>query len=88
MFEAAKRRLAGDRISMVGDALDADIAGGARAGLATILVLGGRTAAADREQAGFQPDTWSPTSRALRRERRARGSHSSPPDPRLELASP
>ena len=56
MFEAAKRRLAGDRIAMVGDTLDADIAGGARAGLATILVLSGRTARVDLEQAKIQPD--------------------------------
>ena len=57
MFEAAKRRLAGDRIAMVGDTLDADIAGGARAGLATILVLSGRTDRVDLEQAEIQPDT-------------------------------
>ena len=56
MFEAAKRRLGGDRIAMVGDTLDADIAGGARAGLATVLVLSGRTARADLEQAEIQPD--------------------------------
>ena len=32
MFEAAKRRLGGDRMAMVGDTLDADIAGAQRAG--------------------------------------------------------
>ncbi len=56
MFEAAKRQLAGRRMAMVGDALDADIAGGARAGLATVLVLSGRTARADLERAEVQPD--------------------------------
>jgi HAD superfamily hydrolase (TIGR01450 family) len=56
MFEAAKRRLATGRMAMVGDALDADIAGGARAGLATVLVLSGRTARADLARAEIQPD--------------------------------
>jgi 4-nitrophenyl phosphatase len=56
MFEAAKSRLGGDRMAMVGDALDADIVGGQRAGLATILVLSGRTSRDDLEAAAIQPD--------------------------------
>ncbi|MGH2926181.1 MAG: HAD-IIA family hydrolase [Solirubrobacterales bacterium] len=56
MFEAAKRRLGAGRIAMVGDTLDADIAGGARAGFATVLVLSGRTTREDLERSEIEPD--------------------------------
>jgi glycerol-1-phosphatase len=56
MFEAAKRRLGAGRIAMIGDTLDADIAGGARAGLATVLVLSGRTTSADLDGSEIEPD--------------------------------
>jgi glycerol 3-phosphatase-2 len=65
MFEAAKRRLGRGRIAMVGDTLDADIAGGQRAGMATILVLSGRTGREDLELAAIQPDLVLPDLAAL-----------------------
>jgi ribonucleotide monophosphatase NagD (HAD superfamily) len=65
MFEAAKRRLGGDRMAMVGDTLDADIAGGQAAGLATILVLSGRTSREDAEGATIHPDVVLPDLAAL-----------------------
>jgi 4-nitrophenyl phosphatase len=65
MFEAAKRRLGGDRMAMVGDTLDADIAGGQAAGLATILVLSGRTSREDVEGATIEPDLVLPDLAAL-----------------------
>lgn len=66
MFEAAKRRLGGDHMAMVGDALDADIAGGQRAGMATILVLSGRTTREERERSSVEPDLVLPDLAALR----------------------
>jgi ribonucleotide monophosphatase NagD (HAD superfamily) len=65
MFEAATRRLGGDRMAMVGDTLDADIAGGQAAGLATILVLSGRTSREDVEGATIEPDLVLPDLAAL-----------------------
>jgi glycerol 3-phosphatase-2 len=65
MFEAAKRRLGGDRMAMVGDTLDADIGGGQGAGLSTILVLSGRTSQEDLERATIQPDLVLPDLAAL-----------------------
>jgi len=65
MFEAAKRRLGGDRMAMVGDTLGADIAGGQAAGLATILVLSGRTSREDVEGATIEPDLVLPDLAAL-----------------------
>lgn len=56
MFEAARRRLRADRPAIVGDSLDSDIAGGAAAGFATILVLTGRATEADAERAPVRPD--------------------------------
>lgn len=44
------------RVAMVGDRLDADIAGGHRAGLGTILVLSGCTRAQDLAGAEVPPD--------------------------------
>jgi glycerol 3-phosphatase-2 len=57
LFELARKRL-GDatRVAMVGDRLASDIEGGRRAGLATILVLGGATTPAQAERAQPQPD--------------------------------
>jgi HAD superfamily hydrolase (TIGR01450 family) len=56
MFEAARRRLGGTRPAIVGDSLDADIAGGARAGFGTVLVLTGRADRTDVERAEPAPD--------------------------------
>jgi glycerol-1-phosphatase len=60
MFEAAKRRLGRGRIAMVGDTLDADIAGAARAGLATVLVLSGRATRDDLDESAIRPDIVAP----------------------------
>ena len=65
MFEAAKRRLGGDRMAMVGDTLDADIAGAQRAGMATILVLSGRTTREELERSSVEPDLVLPDLAAL-----------------------
>jgi phosphoglycolate/pyridoxal phosphate phosphatase family enzyme len=65
MFEAAKRRLGGARMAMVGDTLDADIAGAQRAGLATILVLSGRTGPEDLVRSTIRPDLVLPDLAAL-----------------------
>jgi glycerol-1-phosphatase len=51
IFEVARRRLGPGRVAVVGDRIPTDIAGGKRAGLATILVLG---------EAGPPPDTVTP----------------------------
>jgi glycerol 3-phosphatase-2 len=66
IFEAA-RSLLGDchRVAIVGDNLDADIAGGKRAGLTTILVLSGTTAQEDLAAAAVQPDIVLPSLAAL-----------------------
>ncbi|HSI79751.1 MAG TPA: HAD-IIA family hydrolase [Solirubrobacterales bacterium] len=56
MFEAARRRLGAERPVIVGDSLDSDIAGGAGAGFATVLVLSGRASAADADAAPVRPD--------------------------------
>jgi glycerol-1-phosphatase len=56
MFEAARRRLRADHPAIVGDSLDSDIAGGAAAGFATILVLTGRASRADADRAPARPD--------------------------------
>ena len=53
------------RIAIVGDHLEADIAGGSRAGLATILVLTGTTTRADLATATVQPDLVLPDLAAL-----------------------
>jgi 4-nitrophenyl phosphatase len=66
MFEAAKSRLRGDRLAMVGDTLDADIAGGRRAGFVTVLVLSGRASRDDLDESPIQPDLVLPDLAAIR----------------------
>jgi glycerol-1-phosphatase len=57
IFEIARSLLAGcRRVAVVGDRLDADITGGSRAGLKTILVLTGSSSRSDLERADIQPD--------------------------------
>jgi glycerol-1-phosphatase len=56
MFDAARRLLGASKPAIVGDSLDSDIAGGARAGFGTILVLTGRAARADVASAAVKPD--------------------------------
>jgi glycerol-1-phosphatase len=57
LFEIARSLLAGcRRIAVVGDHLTADIAGGKRAGLATILVLSGTATRADLAAPLVRPD--------------------------------
>jgi glycerol 3-phosphatase-2 len=57
IFEHARTLLAGcERVAIVGDNLESDIAGGKRAGLTTILVLTGAATRADVEAARVGPD--------------------------------
>lgn len=57
IFERARALLAGcRRVAVVGDRLDADIAGGRRAGLTTILVLTGSSSRDDLAKSDVQPD--------------------------------
>lgn len=57
LFDVARERLGGvERVAMVGDRLSSDIEGGRRAGLETILVLGGATAREEAEAASPRPD--------------------------------
>jgi glycerol-1-phosphatase len=57
MFELARARLAACRdVAVVGDNLEADVEGGKRAGLATILVLTGSTSKDDLERSRTTPD--------------------------------
>ena len=56
LFEAALRHLGCERPLMVGDSLDSDITGASRAGIATALVLTGRSSRADLNGAPTQPD--------------------------------
>ena len=61
IFDLARRRLPPDRrIGIVGDNLDADIAGGHAAGLRTILVLTGNTRPEDLDAAAVPPDVVAP----------------------------
>jgi glycerol 3-phosphatase-2 len=71
IFDVA-RSLLGDchRIAIIGDNLDADIAGGKRAGLTTILVLTGTTAQEDLMGAALEPDIVLPDLAALVGEQR------------------
>ena len=66
IFEIA-RSLLGDcsRVAIVGDHLEADIAGGKRAGLTTILVLTGTSGSDDITGAGATPDLVLPDLAAL-----------------------
>jgi phosphoglycolate phosphatase-like HAD superfamily hydrolase len=61
------RSLLGDchRVAIIGDNLDADIAGGKRAGLTTILVLSGTTAQKHLAAVALQPDLVLPSLAAL-----------------------
>jgi len=65
MFEAARLRLRADRPAIVGDSLDSDIAGGAAAGFATILVLTGRASREEAQRADARPDLIVPSLAAL-----------------------
>lgn len=57
LFEAALSRVDGaERVAMVGDRLDSDIAGAAAVGLETILVLTGATSAEELEGSDVRPD--------------------------------
>jgi glycerol 3-phosphatase-2 len=56
IFEAALDRLGGANALMVGDRLDADVAGARAAGLATALVLSGSTGADEAAAADPAPD--------------------------------
>jgi 4-nitrophenyl phosphatase len=57
LFDEARALIPGaERVAMVGDRLASDIEGGARAGLATILVLSGATSTAEAEAAPTRPD--------------------------------
>ena len=57
VFEIARARLdPAERVAIVGDNLDSDVAGGRRAGLATILVLTGIATADDAARAAPPPD--------------------------------
>jgi HAD superfamily hydrolase (TIGR01450 family) len=66
IFEIARSLLAGcRRVAIVGDHLESDIAGGKRAGLATILVLTGTAARDDIAGAEASPDLVLPDLAAL-----------------------
>ena len=66
IFEIARSLLRDcPSVAIVGDNLQSDIAGGKRAGLATILVLSGTTTRADLENAGVEPDLVLPDLAAL-----------------------
>lgn len=57
IFEIARSLLPRcDRVAIVGDELEADIAGGKRAGLTTILVLSGTTSRGQLRAAEIEPD--------------------------------
>jgi glycerol 3-phosphatase-2 len=57
LFEQARALIGGaERVAMVGDRLGSDIAGGHRAGLATILVLSGASSREEADQAEPAPD--------------------------------
>jgi glycerol 3-phosphatase-2 len=57
IFDHARALLVGcERVAIVGDNLESDIAGGKRAGLMTILVLTGAASEADVEAARVRPD--------------------------------
>jgi len=57
LFERARSLMPGaERVAMVGDRLASDIEGGRRAGLATVLVLGGACSREEAEDADPGPD--------------------------------
>lgn len=66
MMDAAARRLAGcDRIGIVGDRADTDLAGGVARGWTTILVTSGVTTPAEAELVDPRPDVILPSLAAL-----------------------
>ena len=66
IFEIARSLLADRRrVAIVGDHLEADIGGGERAGLTTILVLTGTTSEEDLKASDVQPDVVVPDLAAL-----------------------
>jgi glycerol-1-phosphatase len=66
IFDVARSLLAGcRRVAIVGDNLDADIAGGNRAGLTTVLVLTGTSRRDDVAAGGVAPDIVLPDLAAL-----------------------
>jgi glycerol 3-phosphatase-2 len=66
IFDIARSLLAGcRRVAIVGDNLAADVAGGKRAGLATVLVLTGTSGPEDLDGAGVTPDLVLPDLAAL-----------------------
>jgi glycerol 3-phosphatase-2 len=57
IFDIARRLLEGcRRVAVVGDNLDADIVGGKRSGLLTVLVLSGTSSSEEVRAAAVQPD--------------------------------
>jgi glycerol 3-phosphatase-2 len=71
IFDIARSLLADcRRVAIVGDNLDADITGGKRAGLATILVLSGTSTRADVATAHVAPDAVLPDLAAMTLARR------------------
>ena len=57
LFELARQRISGaERVAMVGDRVSSDVEGGRRAGLETVLVLGGATSREEAEGAVPPPD--------------------------------
>jgi 4-nitrophenyl phosphatase len=57
LFEMALEAIGGDgRVAMVGDRISSDVEGGRRAGLETVLVLGGATSQSEAEAADPGPD--------------------------------
>ncbi|MGB7587980.1 MAG: HAD-IA family hydrolase, partial [Solirubrobacterales bacterium] len=57
LFEMAREQIASaQRVAMVGDRIASDIEGGRRAGLETILVLGGATSREQADGADPAPD--------------------------------
>jgi 4-nitrophenyl phosphatase len=57
IFDIARRLLEGcRRVAVVGDSMDADIVGGKRSGLLTVLVLSGTSSSEQVRAAAVQPD--------------------------------
>jgi HAD superfamily hydrolase (TIGR01450 family) len=65
MYETARAHMTAERLLVVGDRLDTDIAGGAAAGHDTALVLTGGSTAGDIEGAAVKPTHVAPSVRDL-----------------------
>jgi glycerol 3-phosphatase-2 len=65
IFALARDLLPGQRVAIVGDHLEADIGGGHRAGLTTILVLTGTASASEADSSPIRPDYVLPDLAAL-----------------------